>query len=248
VKRCLQGDHAWLLQQPDGRVVFAIPYLDDFTLIGTTDVPVAEAEDAHISDAERDYLLMAANNYLRTPLTRADIVGHYSGIRPLFDDGAGDAKAVSRDYHLEANTNGAPLLSVFGGKITTARHLADVALRKLGIDGGATRSRPLPGGDFTNYNVFLETVRARWPFLAPEQAERLTRAYGTRLERVLGDATATEDLGINFGAGLTQREVDYLVHDEWAESADDILWRRTKLGMRVSARQTEELSDYLAAR
>lgn len=247
VKRCLSGDHAWLLQQPDGRVVFAIPYLDNFTLIGTTDVPVEQAEDAHISDAERDYLLAAANLYLQTTLTRADIVGDYSGIRPLFDDGAGDAKAVSRDYHLEMNTNGATLLSVFGGKITTARHLAEVALDKLGISGGDTRRRPLPGGDFANFDQFLAHVQTRWPFLGHDLARRLAHAYGTRIERVLGEAKTLDDLGTDFGAGLTQREVDYLVTEEWARSTDDILWRRSKLGMQFGADQVAALDSYLTA-
>jgi glycerol-3-phosphate dehydrogenase len=247
VRRCLSGDHAWLLQQPDGRVVFAIPYLDDFTLIGTTDVPVDKAEDAHISDAERDYLIAAANLYLQTQLTRADIVGDYSGIRPLFDDGEGDAKAVSRDYHLEMNTSGATLLSVFGGKITTARHLAEVALSKLGIAGGDTRKRPIPGGDMANFSNFLVQVKSRWPFLGDERALRMARAYGTRIDRISGDATSNDDLGIDFGAGLTQREVDYLVSAEWARSTDDILWRRSKLGMQFTPEQVDRLAAYLNA-
>lgn len=247
VRRCLSGDHAWLLQQPDGRVVFAIPYLTDFTLIGTTDVPVERAEDAQISDDERDYLLAAANRYLKIELNRADIVGDYSGIRPLFEDGAGDAKAVSRDYHLELNANGAVLLSVFGGKITTARHLAEVALGKLGIAGGDTRRRPLPGGDFANFERFLAHVKTRWPFLDDDLAHRLAHAYGTRIEHVLGTAQTLGDLGIDFGAGLTQREVDYLVTHEWARSTDDILWRRSKLGMQLAPHQVERLGAYLSA-
>jgi len=245
VHRCLGGDYAWLLQQPDGRVVFAIPYLDNFTLIGTTDVPVAAAEEAQVSDDERDYLLAAANLYLQKPLVVTDIVGAYAGIRPLFDDGAGDAKAVSRDYHLELNSHGAPLLSVFGGKITTARHLAEVALAKLGIAGGDTRKRPLPGGDFDNFETFLSGVRARWPFLAPDIAHRLARAYGTRINAVLRNAASMDDLGHDFGAGLTAQEVDYCVAQEWARSVDDILWRRTKLGIRLSAAQVEQLRCYL---
>ncbi len=246
VKRCIGGDYAWMFQQPDGRIVFAIPYLDDFTLIGTTDVPVECAEDDSISTDERAYLIAAANLYLQKPLIDSDIVSHYSGIRPLFDDGAGDAKAVSRDYHLELDSTAAPLLSVFGGKITTARHLAEVALVKLGLKEGSTRKRPLPGGDFTSFAAFFAGVRQRWPFLSAETAERMAHAYGTRVERVLGDATTQADLGTDFGYGLMQREVDYLVKNEWAQTTDDILWRRTKLGMRLTAAQVAHLATYLA--
>lgn len=246
VRRCISGDNAWLLQQPDGRIVFAIPYLDDFTLIGTTDVPVAQAEEAHISDAERAYLITAANLYLRSPLSDADIVAHYAGVRPLFDDGVGDAKAVSRDYHLALHAEGAPVLTVFGGKITTARHLAAEALKALGISGGDTTKRPLPGGDIADFAAFMAEVQSRWPFLEPRTALRMARAYGTRIATVLGNAQCLDDLGQHFGAGLTAREVNYLVAQEWACSAEDILWRRSKLGMFMQSHEVASLSAAFA--
>ena len=244
VPRRLGGDHAWLLQQPDGRVVFAIPYLDDYMLIGTTDVPVDRPEDAHISAEEIDYLCAAANLYLREPIGPRDLVGHYAGIRPLFDDGEKAASAVSRDYRLELDEQGAPLLSVFGGKITTARHLAHVALSRLGLSAD-TRDRPLPGGDFVDFDAELARVRRRWPFLDAATSARLLRAYGTQIYRIFDRVTTVYELGCDFGAGLTAREVDYLVREEWAVTADDILWRRTKMGYRLSQEQVAALSAYL---
>ncbi|WP_294136886.1 glycerol-3-phosphate dehydrogenase [Sphingobium sp.] len=245
VKRCLTGDHAWMLQQPDGRIVFAIPYLDDFTLIGTTEVTVDNPTDTAIATDEIAYLLAAANRYLRTPLHEAAIVGSYGGIRPLVDDGTQAASAVSRDYRLELDRQGAPLLSVFGGKITTARHLAQAALDRLEIAGGDTRERPLPGGDIAAFGVFLVEVRQRWPFLDEHVARRMAQAYGSRIGIVMGDARTFDDLGADFGAGLRAREVDYLCRQEWARGADDILWRRTKLGYYLKPAQVEQLSRYV---
>jgi glycerol-3-phosphate dehydrogenase len=189
VPRRLSGDHAWLLQQPDGRVVFAIPYLDAYMLIGTTDVPVDTPEEATISADEIEYLCVAANRYLRDPIGPENIVGHYAGIRPLFDDGEKTASAVSRDYRLELDKGGAPLLSVFGGKITTARRLAEVALERLGLSAD-TQDRPLPGGDFTDFDAELARVRNRWPFLDATTSERLLRAYGTRIYHIFDRVTS----------------------------------------------------------
>lgn len=248
VRRCFAGEHAWLFQQPDGRIVFAIPYQQDFTLIGTTDIPVDAPDDAQISPAEVEYLLAAVNRYRREPLAAADMVSSYAGIRALFDDGAGSASTVSRDYHLDLDLAGPPLLSVFGGKITTARHLAEVALKRLGIKGGDTRHRPLPGGDISDFPAFLDAARQRWPFLAAATVERLASAYGTRMTRLLGDARTRDDLGRDFGAGLHAREVDYLIEQEWATGAEDILWRRSKLGLRLNAAQTDALHAYIAER
>jgi glycerol-3-phosphate dehydrogenase len=244
VQRRLAGDHAWLLQQPDGRVVFAIPYLDDHLLIGTTDIPVDVPDDASISAGEIDYLCDAANRYLQNPIGPEDIVGDYAGIRPLFDDGGKSASAVSRDYRLELDANGAPLLSVFGGKITTARHLAQVALQRLGLSAD-TQDRPLPGGDFADFDAELDRLRRRWPFLDLVTSERLLRAYGTRIYRIFDLVTTTDQLGRDFGGGLTAREVDYLVREEWAVTADDMLWRRTKMGYRLTQDQVAALSAYL---
>jgi glycerol-3-phosphate dehydrogenase len=245
VKRCLSGDHAWMLQQPDGRIVFAIPYLDNFTLIGTTEVTVDDPTDTAIAPTEIAYLLDAANRYLRTPLHEDSIVGSYGGIRPLVDDGIQAASAVSRDYRLELDQKGALLLSVFGGKITTARHLAQAALDRLGIAGGDTSKRPLPGGDIAVFGAFLASVRDRWPFLDEPVARRMAQAYGNRIGALLGDANTLNDLGTDFGEGLRAREVDYLIRHEWARSADDIIWRRTKLGYYLSPAQIEQLSHYV---
>lgn len=245
VRRCLDGDHAWLFQQPDGRVVFAIPYLDDFTLVGTTDVAVSGADDDRISQGEIDYLLRAANLYLRRPIDASDIVGRYAGIRPLVDDGTRAVSAVTRDYRLELDLDGAPLLSVFGGKITTARHLAEVALQRLGISGASTSARSFPGGDFEDFESLLQSVRWRWPFLGEGLARRMAGAYGTRIAKVLSNVASAADLKPDFGAGLSRCEVDYLVRHEWARSAEDILWRRTKLGYRMSDKQAALLDRYV---
>lgn len=247
VPRCFAGEHAWLFQQGDGRVVFAIPYQRDFTLIGTTDVPVAEPGEAQVSPDEVDYLLAAANRYRRDPLGTADVVGSYAGIRALFDDGSGSASAVSRDYHLDLDSSGPPLLSVFGGKITTARHLAQVVLDRLGIDGGDTIHRPLPGGDIADWGVFLDRAAQRWPFIAQGDLERMAQAYGTRMALLLGDAQSCDDLGQHFGAGLHVREVDYLMRSEWARSAEDIAWRRSKLGLWLTAAEMRALAAYVDA-
>lgn len=246
--RCFEGDHAWLFQQPDGRIVFAIPYLQAFTLIGTTDEPVDGPHEARISPAEVEYLLAAINRYRRTPMAPAQIVSSYAGIRALFDDGAGSASAVSRDYHLDLDTAGPPLLSVFGGKITTARHLAEVALARLGINDRQTRHRPLPGGDMQDFAAFLVEARQNLPFIQGDQLHRMARAYGTCLAEVIGDARRVDDLGQNFGAGLYAREVDYLIDKEWATTAEDILWRRTKLGLHLQAAQVEALEAYIDER
>ncbi len=245
VKRCFEGDNAWLFQQPDGRIVFAIPYREDFTLIGTTDAPVEQPSDAHISDQESGYLLEAVNRYRREPLAQTDIVGSFAGIRALFDDGAGSASAVSRDYHLDLDSSGAPLLSVFGGKITTARHLAQDVLNRLGISGGDTRHRPLPGGDIADFAAFLDEVRRRWPFLPAAMIERMACAYGTNIAHVIGASKSLSDMGRDFGAGLHAREVDHLIAHEWARSARDIVWRRSKLGLKMNAAQVEALQAYV---
>jgi glycerol-3-phosphate dehydrogenase len=248
VRRCFGGNHAWLFQQPDGRIVFAIPYHQDYTLIGTTDVPVEEPADTHIDGEEADYLLAAVNRYRREPLAIADIMSSYAGIRALYDDGAGSASTISRDYHLDLDRAGAPLLSVFGGKITTARHLADDVLAKLGIQGGDTRHRPLPGGDFGDFAALLDSAQKRWPFLDEAMIARMAAAYGTRMERVIGDAQSLNDMGQDFGGGLFDREADYLIDHEWATCMQDIVWRRTKSGLRMNGEQTEALEAYIAAR
>ena len=252
VPKLFDGRHAYMLQQPDGRIVFAIAYAGDTTLIGTTDVPVELPEDAQISDDECDYLIDAVNRYFKTQIARAQILKTYSGVRPLYDDGASEAKAVTRDYVLELDGKSAPLLSVFGGKITTARQLAEDAMEKLAHVTGwpvqpATRAALFPGGEIgDNFAAYLAKAEARWPFLGNDRALRMARAYGAMLEEMLADISSAADMGKDFGGGLTQIEVDWLVHHEWAQTAEDILFRRTKIGLATGEATAARLSAYLS--
>ncbi len=247
VPKVFDGDQAYMLQQPDKRIVFAIAYANDTTLIGTTDVPVERPEDAKITADEIDYLCAAANRYFKRQVAPADVVRTYSGVRPLYDDGASEAKAVTRDYVLEldgANDSGGPLLlSIFGGKITTARHLAEEALGKLGHPSTASRDARFPGGDIADFATFLADVRRRYPFLGIGQSQRLARAYGTMLHDMIGSAT---DMGEAFGGGLTACEVDWMVTNEWAQTVDDVIWRRSKAGLAMDDDGKARLAAYLA--
>ncbi len=239
VRRLYPGEHAYLLQNPDGRVVFIIPYEGAFSLIGTTDMPWTEgAARPVISAEETAYLCESVSRWLDRAVTPADLVWSYAGLRPLHDDGAASASAVTRDYvlALDAPDGGAPLLSIYGGKITTYRRLAEAALVKLRIDGASwTAGTPLPGGDIPHgdFEAFVSDLSAATPFLAPAQARRLARAYGTRAAALLGNARRPCDLGQDVGAGLTGAEIDYLVSHEFARTAEDVLWRRSKLGLHM---------------
>jgi glycerol-3-phosphate dehydrogenase len=239
------GDQAYILQQPDGRVVFALPFLGGYTLVGTTDLPVDSPRAAPISDEETRYLCEAVNRYFSKQAQPSDVVWSYSGVRALFDDGEADAKAVTRDYRIELeDTGGAKLLSIFGGKITTARALAAEAVDRLRIDGAClTDSYFLPGGDvFPPFLAWLEDLSA-WlpqPLLA-----RLTRAYGTRLREVLGDANRIDDLGRHFGQGLYEAELRYLHAREFARTAQDVLWRRTKLGLSMTPKEHKGVERWM---
>ncbi len=254
-KTLFAGSHAYILQNPDGRIVFAIPYERDFTLIGTTDVPYEKAPGpVQITAEETAYLCESVNRFFKTPIAAADVVWSFSGVRPLFDDAAANASAVTRDYVLDiADEAGRlPVLSVFGGKITTYRRLAEHALEKLQpylppLAPAWTADRPLPGGDMPNadFDSFRAAFKARHPFLPEEHANRLARDYGTCAQAIVGAATALEDLGEDFGGGLTAAEVDYLVAHEWARSPQDILWRRSKLGLRLSKEDVARLGAYL---
>ncbi len=244
IPRLAEGGHAYILQQPDGRVIFALPY-GEFTLAGTTDIPVDRPEQAVIDDDEVDYLCAALNIYFVRQTAPADIVWTYSGVRALYDDGAASAQAVTRDYRLELDEDpGAKLLSVFGGKITTARALAEEALDLLGISGRRTTATScLPGGELTPaFNLWLARL-GEW--IPNAMRRRLAEAYGTRLCDLLGDATSLDDLGRRFGAGLYEAEIRYLREREFARTAEDILWRRTKLGLRLSPDQRQSVADYL---
>jgi len=248
VPRLFDGEHAFMLQNPDGRIVFTIPYQDQFTLVGTTDVPFeGDATQVHISPDEVLYLCSTVNNYFRKTVTPADVKWTYAGVRPLSDDESKSASKVTRDYRLELTetTHDAPvLLSVFGGKITTYRRLAEAALDKLQphLEFSArewTDKVALPGGDLprADFSSFLAGVQKRWNFLPATTAHRLARAYGTRIEKILGKAQSMLDLGEHYGAGLTRAEIDYLMAHEWARSADDVLWRRTKIGLHLNEAQ-----------
>jgi glycerol-3-phosphate dehydrogenase len=251
VDQLFEGDHAYMLQQGDKRIVFAIAYEKGMTLIGTTDEQVEKPEDAKISDAEIAYLCGAANLYFKRQIGPADVRATYSGVRPLYDDGASEAKAVTRDYVLELDTNGPPLLSVFGGKITTSRHLAEEAMKKIAPTLGrdvkpVTGPAPLPGGDLPgSFTEFLDSVRLRWPFLGQERSQRMSRAYGTLLTAMLVDVKSEADMGTAFGGGLTKVELDWLIAHEWAKTAEDVLMRRTKIGLAVGPEVTDAVTAYL---
>lgn len=257
VPRLYDHDRAYTLQQPDGRIVFVIPYEGDYSLIGTTDIDhVAGAGEARISEEEIDYLCAAASSYFRFSLRRAHVLGSYSGIRPLFNDGSADATAATRDYVLDlADTpQGAPLLTVYGGKITTYRRLAEHALEKLapyfaGLRDPWTSTAVLPGGAFDVHEVDARICGLidAYPFLDRSWARRLVRAYGTVAEEILGSARRETDLGAAFGATLTEAEVRHLVDNEWAVTAEDILWRRSKLGLRLGGPDVQRLEEYLAS-
>lgn len=251
--RLFEHDRAYLLQQPDGRVVFAIPFEDDFTLIGTTDVDHEDApDDAAPTDEEIDYLCKAAGAAFRRPVVRDDIVWSYAGVRPLHDGGAGAAQAATRDYalELEAGEGRAPLLTVYGGKLTTYRTLAEAALAKLArvtaipVDGWTARSA-LPGGGFHGDRPLSKRLRAAFAWLSEPHAARLARSYGSRAWDMLEGARSMADLGRLFGADLTEREVRYLIAKEWAWTAEDVLWRRTKLGLRFAAEQRAALAAFM---
>jgi glycerol-3-phosphate dehydrogenase len=259
VKRLFDHPFAYFFQLADGRIFFAIPYERDFTLIGTTDRDHhGPLEDIHAEPDEIAYLCEGASHYFGVGVTPADVVWAYSGVRPLVEDGSGKPEAATRGYRLELSDRdqGAPMLSVFGGKITTYRHLAEEAVDLLtdrlpALSGPAwSGTAPLPGGDFPKEGAgdLLAKLRARYPFLEPDWADRMIKAYGTLAWTVLGDAASLADCGRHFGHGLTQREVDYLVAREWAVTADDVLWRRTKLGLRFSTDEAAALATALADR
>jgi glycerol-3-phosphate dehydrogenase len=258
VRRLYEGEQAYILQNADKRIVFAIPYEQDFTLIGTTDIPYDEEPHAvRISDEETRYLCDSVSHCFRTPVDPQDVVWSYAGVRPLFDDGSITASVVTRDYvfDLEAADGAAPALSVFGGKITTFRRLAEHAMDELrrffpGMRPAWTEAATLPGGDIPNddFEGFVRALQARKPFLYQATARRLARAYGTRLDRFVGKARSAADLGRDFGKGLTEAEIDYLLACEWAVTADDILWRRSKLGLHLPQGAAAEIAKYLESR
>ncbi|RDV04612.1 glycerol-3-phosphate dehydrogenase [Undibacter mobilis] len=250
VRKLFDHDSGYIFQAPDKRVVFALPFAGEFTLIGTTDENfVGDLNSPAPSADEILYLCDVVNRYFRHPVTPDELAWSFSGVRALYDDGKGRPEDVTRDYHLEleAPRNEAPLLTIYGGKITTYRRLAEAAMVKLGriFPGHApwTARAKLPGGEFeqANWKEVLAEMQTRWPFLPEAMARRILRAYGLRAERFLGDAESLEALGPILTGDLTAAEIRYLVENEWAESAEDILWRRGKLGLTATADEREAI-------
>jgi glycerol-3-phosphate dehydrogenase len=251
--RLYEGDHAFILQNDDRRVIFMIPYGDHHTMVGTTDVPVEASDGApQPSDTEVDYLCRAVSRYLAQPARPEQIAWRYAGVRPLYDNGSDDPSAVTRDYTLRVDDAAglAPVLSVFGGKITTYRRLAEHAMEKLApyfprLGPAWTAREPLPGSDFAGGT----RVEARDEFFSryarlPEATLRgIFRRHGTKAHEVVGDG----ELGMDFGAGLSERELRYVVEREWARSAEDVLWRRTKAGLHMDRAQRERVAEALGA-
>jgi len=254
VPRKFDHGRGYIFQNSDRRIVFALPFAEDFTLIGTTDQDFAGDLDAVAPNADEIfYLCNCVSEYFRERVEPADVVWAFAGVRSLYDDGAGKPEDVTRDYHLtlDERFGVAPLLTVYGGKITTYRRLAEAAMARMAhfFQGRPpwTAKAPLPGGDMLWDGVEAQVGRAMrtWPFLAESEARRLVSAYGTRLDRLLGEARTREDLGPWFGA-LSAAEVRFLRKHEWARQPDDILWRRTKLGLRLSKDEKDALSRFMA--
>jgi glycerol-3-phosphate dehydrogenase len=257
VRRLYDHDKCYIFQNADGRIIFAIPFERDFTLIGTTDRDyVGDPAGVTASRNEIDYLCAVASDYFRRPVTSREVIWTFSGVRPLYDDGVSEAQAVTRDYVLALDAPPArpALLDVVGGKITTFRRLAETALDKLAPHLPPMRPPPetgaLPGGDFPvqGFDALLADLKGRHAYLSAGHATRLARAYGTRAAELLEGARGLSDLGRSFGADLTEREVVFLMEREWAETAADIAWRRSKLGLRLTQAELAELGDWMAAR
>ena len=260
VPKLHDGDHAFILQHQDGRIAFVIPYERDFSLIGTTDIPVESSENPQCTPEEVAYLCELVNHYLDRPVTPADVVWTYSGVRPLFDDGDDNPSAVTRDYHLEVDAPGdsAPMLSVFGGKITTYRKLAEHALEDLRrfyprMGGAWTAHKPLADGEFADapsfdlaFERFVKGAQAAKPGLPPDLIHVLCRRHGAALDELLETVTTPADLGRHFGGHLHEVEVRYLMREEWAVDADDVLWRRTKEGLHMTAEQRRAFAEWLS--
>jgi len=248
--------HAYLFQNDDKRVIFVIPFEGRYSLIGTTDVPVSSVEEGEqATSQEIEYLVSAVNRFVAKPIEASDVVWSYAGVRPLYDDGTANPSQVSRDYVTKVDDVGgaAPLLTLFGGKITTYRTLAESVLAQLEpyyawLGGAWTANEPLPGGDVAHFNAFRDDMHHKYAGLPRDLVEGITRRHGNRTVRVLGDSIGPDDLGKHFGAGLTEREVDYFVAEEWAQTAEDVLWRRTKCGLHMTAAERDAVGVHLRKR
>ena len=255
VPKLFDHPYAYIFQASDRRIVFAIPYEGEFTLIGTTDVEHhADPAAPHIDGGEIEYLCREATRYFQRAVAPADVVWTYSGVRPLLEDETTDARAVSRDYALVFDHDPAPMLSVFGGKITTYRALAEEAMTRLGPllptrSGAWTGGAPLPGGDLDgDFEAFLVALQRDFPWLPERSARRIARAYGSRARRWLGTARSPADLGREIAPGLHERELEYLRASEWACTAEDVLWRRSKLGLHLPPDAAQAVADWFASR
>lgn len=256
-KRLFEHDKCYFFQGVDGRITFAIPYETDFTLIGTTDADHSDASvKPECTPEEQAYLLNFINQYLKSPVSDDDVVWAYSGVRPLYDDGANSASAATRDYVLKLDkSRGAPALNIFGGKITTYRRLAESALDEIGkefvdLPKKWTAGVPMPGGDFPvdGAQDLIDKLLQRFPYLNDRWATRLVRAYGTEAPQALAYSKEKDDLGIDFGATLTEREVEWLIEKEYVRSAADVVWRRSKIGLRMTKSQIENLETWIKKR
>jgi glycerol-3-phosphate dehydrogenase len=253
-RKLYDHDRCYFFQGTDGRIIFAIPYEQDFTLIGTTDQDHQGAPgDVVCTDAERDYLLDFASRYFAEPVTAEDVVWTYSGVRPLYNDGAKSATAATRDYVLSLDTNGAPLLNVFGGKITTYRELAERGLHRLkhifpNMGGDWTHGAPLPGGEIPNadYETFANGLREAYPWMPRALVQHYGRLYGARTKDVVASAASLAELGQHFGGNLYEAEARYLVAREWAQTAEDVLWRRTKHRLHLTEAEQAAFADWFA--
>jgi len=256
VPRLYEGVHGYLLQNEDRRVIFLLPYEDNFTLVGTTDIPIdGPPGPVECGDDEAAYLCEAASRFLSKPISMSDIVWRYSGVRPLYDDGASDPSAVTRDYVIEIDDadGAAPLLDVYGGKITTYRRLSEEALDKLrgyfpAMRGEWTGGAALPGGDIGKFDEFFAELLRRFPALPAETLRKLGRRHGSNALRILEGVKTAADLGKDFGATLTAREIDWMIDREWATSSRGVLWRRSKAGLHMTPAQREAVADYVEAR
>ena len=258
VNKLYEHDRCYMFQSADGRVIFVIPYEDDYTLIGTTDRDYdGDPADVRISQSEIDYLCGVVSDYLATPVRPADVVWSYAGVRPLYADGASKAQEATRDYVLKTveRSGDAPMINIIGGKLTTYRRLAEATLEKVeGLIGKKGRpwtdAATLPGGDFApdGYEAVVAALRRDYPFLDLRHARRLVRLYGTLARTLLGEARSTADLGRSFGDDLYEAEVAYLIEHEWAETADDVLWRRTKRGLKGGAINIAALDAFMTGR
>ena len=256
VKRLFDHPFPYIFQNPDGRILFAIPFEEDYTLLGTTDIEIeAIPGRMEIDEEEVEYICSAVNEYLRLPVSPDDVVWSYSGVRPLFDDASKQASKVTRDYVLQLDDDGPPIVSIFGGKITTFRKLSeqvvDMLEGPLGCSGHRwTANATLPGGDIesADFDSFLASCARRYPWLESSILHRYARHYGTDMHEMLRNCEAMTDLGENFGGDVFEREVEHLVTNEWAESAEDILWRRTKTGLRLGPESRARLQRWLKKR